>query len=99
MNGQATASDSQRLDGNAAAGLLSEIFALDLTVAQATCGGCGSIDSIGALHLYGHQMGAVLRCASCERVVMRVVRTSTHVWLDASGSRSISVPIRAHWMA
>ena len=95
MNGQTTASHSERLDGNAAAGLLSEIFALDLTVAQATCDGCGSIDTIGALHLYGHEMGAVLRCASCERVVMRVVRTPTHLWLDASGSRSIAIPIHA----
>ena len=96
MNGRATASDSQRLDGNAAAGLLSEVFAPDVTVAHATCVGCGSTDTIGRLHLYAHELGAVLRCSSCDRVVMRVVRTPTHLWLDASGSRSIAIPILAH---
>ena len=29
------------LDGNAAAGELSEVFALDVTMAVATCAGCG----------------------------------------------------------
>jgi uncharacterized protein DUF6510 len=95
MNGRASASDAQRLDGNAAAGLLSEIFVRDVTAAHATCVGCGSTDSIGALYMYAHEMGAVLRCPRCECVVLRVVRTTTHLWLDASGSRSIAIPIHA----
>ena len=33
--------ETWRLDGNAAAGLLSEMFARDVTFAQATCAGCG----------------------------------------------------------
>ena len=32
--------DSLRLDGNAAAGLLSELFVPDLTTARAKCAGC-----------------------------------------------------------
>ena len=95
MNKDANAPDPQRLDGNAAAGFLSEIFARDLTAASATCMDCGSTDSIGSLHLYAHGMGAVLRCPGCECVVLRVVRTPTHLWLDASGSRSIAIPIDA----
>ena len=31
----------EHLDGNAAAGELSEVFALDVTTAVATCAGCG----------------------------------------------------------
>ena len=31
------------LDGNAAAGLLQQIFAIDMTMAQITCGGCQSV--------------------------------------------------------
>jgi len=93
MTGAASVSDEKRLDGNAVAGLLSEMFACDITTARATCVDCGSTDSIGALHLYAHGMGAVLRCPGCECVVMRVARTPTHLWLDATGSRSIAIPL------
>jgi uncharacterized protein DUF6510 len=85
--------DSLRLDGNAAAGLLAEIFALDATIARVTCVGCGSADSVGALHMYAQEMGAVLRCTHCECVVLRATRTPTHVWLDATGARAIAIPI------
>jgi hypothetical protein len=85
--------ETQRLDGNSAAGLLSEIFVRDVTTARATCVGCGSTDSLGALHMYAQEMGAVLRCPDCECVVLRIVRTPTHVWLDATGSRAIAIPV------
>jgi len=91
MSGDPSVSDGPRLDGNAAAGLLSEIFARDLTAAHATCVGCGSTENVGALHMYAHEMGAVLRCPGCECVVLRVGRTPTHLWLDATGSRSIAI--------
>jgi hypothetical protein len=81
------------LDGNAAAGLLSEMFLGNITAARATCCTCGKRDAIGALMCYAHEMGAVLRCAGCEAVVLRVARTPTHVWLDASGARSIALPV------
>jgi len=71
MTANAGTSDNMRLDGNAAAGLLSEIFARDVTVARATCAGCGRADSIGGLHLSAQDMGAVLRCPGCTAVVVR----------------------------
>lgn len=85
-----------QLDGNAAAGLLSEIFIRDVTVAHAICAGCGATGTIGALPLYSQEMGAVLRCAQCQRVVVRLVRTPTHLWFDATGARSISIPVSSH---
>jgi hypothetical protein len=93
--GRVNTSEASRLDGNSAAGLLSEIFACDVTAARATCVGCGSTDSIGALHMYAHEMGAVLRCPGCECIVLRLVRTPTHVWFDATGSQSIAIPLEA----
>ena len=93
MSERTSAASPEWLDGNAAAGLLSEIFGRDVTAASATCSGCGSAHIIGELHLYGHEMGAVLRCVSCDAVVLRVVRTTSRLWLDASGSRSIMIPI------
>jgi hypothetical protein len=83
--------DALRVDGNAAAGILSELFVPDLTSARAKCGGCGMTRTIGALLVYAHGMGTIVRCPGCDRVVLRVVRTPTHVWLDATGATSIVI--------
>ena len=83
--------DALRVDGNAAAGILSELFVPDLTSARAKCAGCGMTRTIGALIVYAHGMGTVVRCPGCDRVVLRLVRTTSHVWLDASGATSIVI--------
>jgi Family of unknown function (DUF6510) len=75
------------LDGNAAAGLLRELFALDVTAAEVTCGSCGVVAMVGETRLYGGAMGAIFRCAHCDGVVMRLVRTPVGIWLDMRGSR------------
>jgi len=82
-----------RLDGNAAAGLLSEVFARDATTARATCMQCGATDSVGALTLYAHEMGAVLRCPGCEAIVLRLARTNSAVWLDATGAKCLVISV------
>lgn len=83
--------DALRLDGNAAAGILSEIFVPDLTTARATCAHCGAAREMGALLVYAHGMGTVVRCPSCDGIVLRVARTGTRVWLDARGAARIVV--------
>jgi hypothetical protein len=83
--------DSMRIDGNAAAGMLSEIFTPDLTAGRAKCAGCGTTRTIGALHVYAHGMGMIVRCPGCDGVILRVARTPTHVWLDARGAISIVI--------
>ena len=84
--GEERVGEALRLDGNAAAGLLSEIFVPDLTAARATCAYCGAIRPMGALLVYAHGMGTVIRCPACEAVVLRVARTRTHLWLDPTGA-------------
>jgi hypothetical protein len=81
-----------RLDGNAAGGILREVFAHDVTDARATCVGCGDARAIGALLAYGHGMGVVLRCPGCDAVMLRVMRSPTHVGLDATGIRLLVIP-------
>ena len=83
--------DALRLDGNAAAGILSEIFVPDLTAARATCAHCGSTRAVGALLVYAHGMGTVVRCPGCDAVVLCVARTPTQVWLDLTGARHIII--------
>ena len=84
-------SDAHRVDGNAAAGILSEIFVPDLTAARAKCAGCGVTRTIGTLIVYAHGMGMVVRCPGCDRVMLRLARTPTHVWLDSTGATSIVI--------
>src|SRR5512147_1699791 len=81
--------DAERLDGNAAGGILSEIFVPDLTGARATCANCGTIGTLGALFVYAPRMGAVIRCPHCDAAVLRVVRTRRQLWLDLSGASVI----------
>jgi Family of unknown function (DUF6510) len=83
--------EAQRVDGNAAGGILSELFVPDLTAARAKCAGCGASRTIGVLLVYAHGMGTVMRCPECDSVVLRIARTPTHLWLDASGATSIDV--------
>src|SRR5215813_3604849 len=79
--------ETARLDGNAAAGILSELFALDVTTARTTCAGCGAVRALGALMVYAHGMGTVMRCPSCDAVLARVARTPTQLCLDLTGTK------------
>jgi hypothetical protein len=81
-----------RLDGNAAAGALREIFAQEMTNAVATCVGCGRARELGALLEYGHGMGIVLRCPGCNTAMLRVARTPGMVRLDTSGISYLMIP-------
>jgi Family of unknown function (DUF6510) len=73
------------LDGNAAAGPLRELFAVDLTSAVARCGDCGRSARVAEAHLYNHAPGLVLRCAGCDHVLIRMVSSPGRTWLDMGG--------------
>jgi len=87
-----TSTPAAPLDGNAAAGLLQEVFVFDATSATVTCGGCGATAQVGSAVLYGGAMGTVLRCAHCDTPVLRLARTPTGLWLDMQGARSLMIP-------
>ena len=82
---------ARRVDGNAAAGILSEVFVPDLTTARAKCAHCGVTRTIGTLIVYAHGMGMIVRCPGCDGVILRLARTPTHVWLDSTGATSIVI--------
>jgi hypothetical protein len=77
------------LDGNAAGGLLSEVFAFEATAARTTCAGCTRIMAMGELRLYAIEMGVILRCPSCDEAVIRVARTPRGLLLDLRGAASV----------
>jgi hypothetical protein len=82
------------VDGNALAGPLSEVFAVDVTAATSRCANCGCTGPLARLHVYRHAPGLVARCQQCGRVVLRTTRTRDAVWLDTSGVASLAIPLR-----
>jgi Family of unknown function (DUF6510) len=81
----------RRLDGNAAAGPLTEIFAFELTSATSTCAHCAVVSPLGAHELYADAPGWVLRCPGCAQVVLRLARTPGRALLDLRGSRLLQI--------
>jgi hypothetical protein len=84
--------EEMRLDGNAAGGILRDVFTHEMTAALATCAGCESVGPVGALLEYGHGMGIVLRCPTCDTPVLRIARTPGHLRLDLSGIQLLTIP-------
>jgi len=78
-------------DGNALAGPLSEIFAVDVTAAEGCCTGCGTTGPIARLRVYGPAPGLVARCPECGQVVLRLVRGPDAAWLDLRGTVSLRI--------
>ncbi|MBP2703961.1 hypothetical protein JOL79_09085 [Microbispora sp. RL4-1S] len=81
------------LDGNALAGPLREIFAVDVTAAVERCAGCGRSGLVASLHVYGPEPGFTARCPGCEEIVLRVVRGPDAAWLDLRGTVSLRIPL------
>ena len=80
-----------KLDGNAAAGTLQTIFPFDMTLVQATCTGCGATNAIGATAAYMHGMGTIVRCPSCDNVLIRVAQVKGRSFLDMRGVRVLQI--------
>jgi hypothetical protein len=78
------------LDGNAAAGELSKIFAMDVTAAEGQCANCGATSRFAEAHLYMQCPGIVARCAVCEHILLRFVSVRQHVFLDVRGMTRLS---------
>ena len=79
------------LDGNAAGGELSRIFAVDITSAEGQCVNCGAKRRFAEAHLYMQGPGIVARCAGCEHVLLRLVNVRQRVFLDVRGMTYLSL--------
>jgi uncharacterized protein DUF6510 len=79
------------LDGNAAAGELSKIFAVDVTVAEGQCAHCGTTKRFAEAHVYMQCPGVVARCAVCEQILLRLVTVRDRALLDLSGLTYLSL--------
>jgi Zn finger protein HypA/HybF involved in hydrogenase expression len=84
--------DALMLDGNAVAGLLREVFAVEMTTTTGTCDTCGATEAVGALHVY-RGAGVVMRCPHCDSVLVTIVKDDTRVWIGASGMRTLQFTV------
>jgi hypothetical protein len=74
------------LDANATAGLLFDIFGVEMTASPTECANCGNEGEIGALLAFTQGPGVILRCSACENVVLRIVQAPDAIYLDARGA-------------
>lgn len=86
---------ARRLDGNAAAGALAELFAVDVTTARSRCASCGGTSMLGSHILYADAPAMVLRCPTCSEVVLRFASQDGRMLLDLSGARLLTFPLPA----
>jgi hypothetical protein len=84
--------DASMLDGNAVAGLLQEVFAVEMTTAIGTCGSCGAAEAVGAIHVF-RGAGIVLRCPHCDNTLVKIVRNDTRLWIGFPGLRTLEVAV------
>jgi Zn finger protein HypA/HybF involved in hydrogenase expression len=82
--------DELMLDGNAVAGDLQEVFAVEMTTAVGTCRGCGASNALGAVHVF-RSAGIVLRCPHCANALITIVKDDTRVWLAFPGVRALEL--------
>ena len=78
------------LDGNAIAGLLQEVFAVEMTTAVGTCDDCGEAAPVGAAHVF-RGAGVVMRCPHCDNALVTIVKDGARVRIGFPGVRTLQV--------
>jgi hypothetical protein len=77
------------LDGNAIAGLLHEVFGAEMTTATGTCAHCGAAAQVAELVVYLEAPGTVVRCRSCESVLMVIAEVRGIKCVDLRGAAAL----------
>ena len=65
--------DNGALDGNVLAGVVGALFPFEPTTARGQCDTCDDVAVLAQAAVYAHPMGFVVRCRTCEGVLMVVV--------------------------
>jgi Family of unknown function (DUF6510) len=83
--------DEHRLDGNATAGPLREVFSFEVTTAEYACDGCGRTGRLGEAIVYEvRQLGTIVRCPSCDNALIRLAHNREHYLVDLRGTRYLT---------
>ena len=82
--------DDLHTDGNAIAGLLSQLLAVDATSVDRRCQSCGDQRPIADHRAY-HGAGVVLRCPSCSDVALVIGISASDVTVQLRGTFHVAV--------
>jgi hypothetical protein len=80
------------LDGNAIAGLLSEVFGEELTAMMVTCATCGAVAPVAETVVYPHLPGVIVRCRACQGLLMVITRVRGMSCVDMQGIAALDAP-------
>lgn len=75
----------EALDGNAIAGQLFDLFGDEMTTTTGKCANCGSVFVMAELAVYLPAPGTVVRCRSCDSMVMVIVEKRGIACVDMRG--------------
>jgi uncharacterized protein DUF6510 len=79
--------DELKLDGNAAAGALGEVFSFEATTAEYACRGCARAGRLGEAMVYEVRgLGTILRCPACDNALIRLARVRGRHLVDLGGT-------------
>ena len=79
--------DELRLDGNAAAGALGEVFSFEATTAGYACRGCGRAGRLGEAMVYEvRDLGTIVRCPGCDSALIRLAHARGRFLVDLGGT-------------
>lgn len=73
------------LDGNAIGGLLIDVFGREMTAARSVCAACGAERPVAELVVYLRAPGTVVRCRTCDAVLMVFVPSHGAIVVDLPG--------------
>ena len=80
--------DELRLDGNAAAGALQEVFSFEVTTTEYACEGCGRAGRLGEAMVYEVRgLGTIVRCPGCDNALIRLAHVRGRRLVDLRGTR------------
>jgi len=80
------------VDGNALAGRLADLLGWDATASEVRCTHCGFAGLIATAAVYASAMGVVVRCRTCDAVLLTVVDgAGGRAWLGMPGLSAIEI--------
>ncbi|KSU51877.1 DUF6510 family protein [Microbacterium enclense] len=80
------------LDGNALAGRLDDLLGWDATASLVRCRHCGVPGLLATAAVYASDMGVVVRCRSCEAVLVTLVDAPDgRTWLGMPGLSALEI--------
>jgi hypothetical protein len=75
----------EAVDGNAIGGLLQQVFGSEMTGAGSVCAHCGDARPVAELAVYLQAPGTVVRCPTCDSVLMVFVTAHDRTCVDLQG--------------